>query len=62
MNANVGVASLVVPVGPDVIDVAGAVVSGTLTVNVRVAGEASVLPAASVALTPKVWLPAPSEL
>ena len=62
VNANVGVASLVVPVGPDVIDVAGAVVSGTLTVNVRVAGEASVLPAASVALTPKVWLPAPSEL
>ena len=53
-NAKVGVASLVVPVGPDVIVVSGAVVSGggpAATVNERVAGVASVLPATSVART-----------
>jgi hypothetical protein len=53
-NANVGVLSVVVPVGPDVIVVSGAVVSGggaALTVKERVAGDASVLPATSVART-----------
>ena len=43
----------------------GAVVSAggaVLTVNVRVAGEASMLPAASVARTENVWLPSASEL
>jgi hypothetical protein len=55
VKANVGVLSLVVPVGPEVIVVSGADVSGggavAATVNERVAGEASVLPAASVART-----------
>ncbi len=51
-NSNVGVLSLVAPDGPAVIDVSGAAVS---TVIVRVAGEASVLPEASVAHTLKVY-------
>ncbi len=54
VKANVGVLSLVVPVGPEVIVVSGAVVSGggaVPTVNERVAGDASVLPATSVART-----------
>ena len=42
------------PEGPDVIVVSGASVS---TVKARVAGVASVFPAASVARTLKVWLP-----
>ena len=46
---------LVGPVGPDVIVVSGAVVS---TVNVRVAGVASTLPAASIARTANVCSPA----
>ncbi len=46
-----GDALLVVPVGPLVIVVSGAVVS---TVNARVAGVASTLPAASVARTENV--------
>ena len=45
---NDGASSLVTPVGPLVIVVSGAAVS---TVNARVAGDASVLPAASVART-----------
>ena len=48
---NVGVVTPIVPVGPESIVVFGAVVS---TVNVRVAGEASTLPAASVARTRNV--------
>ena len=51
MNANDGEAPFVVPVGPPVIVVSGAAVS---TVNERVAGVASTLPAASVARTENV--------
>ena len=54
VNANVGVVSLVGPVGPEPIVVSGATLSVgrvVLTVNVRVAGVASTLPAASVART-----------
>ena len=41
-----------------VIEVSGGVVSvGVVTVQVRVAGVGSVLPAASVAVAVKVWLP-----
>ena len=54
VNVNVGVLSLVVPSGGDVIVVFGAAVS---TVNVRDAGVASVLPAASVARTSNVCDP-----
>ena len=60
VNAKVGVVSLVVPFGPDVIVVSGAVVSGggvVPTVNERVAGVASVLPASSVARTATVCGP-----
>ena len=45
--------------GCDVIVVCGAAVS---TVNLRVAGEASVLPAASVARTRTVWPPSASAV
>ena len=51
MNANDGDATFVGPVGPAVIVVSGAAVS---TVNERVAGVASTLPAASVARTENV--------
>jgi hypothetical protein len=60
VKANVGVLSVVVPVGPEVIVVSGAVVSAggaVPTVNARVAGEASVLPATSVARTETLWAP-----
>ena len=53
-NENVGVLSLVVPLGPAVIVVSGGVVS---TVNERVAGEASTLPEASFARTANVCAP-----
>ena len=53
-KANVGVESLVGPLGPEVNDVSGASVS---TVKLRVAGLWSVFPAASVARTSKVWAP-----
>ena len=43
--------------GPDVIVVVGATVS---IVSVRVTGEASVLPAASLARTENVWVPSAS--
>jgi hypothetical protein len=47
----------VVPEGPELIDVSGAVVSAggvtAWTVQLRVAGETSVLPAASAAFTEK---------
>ena len=58
VNVNDGDAPLVVPVGPPVIVVSGAAVS---TVNVRVAGVASTLPAASVARTRNVYAPSASE-
>jgi hypothetical protein len=52
----------VVPDGPEVIEVWGAVVSGAAsTVQVRLAGVASVLPAASVARAEKVCVPAAKE-
>ena len=53
-----GDAFVIVPVGPRVIVVSGAVVS---TVNVRVAGVGSTLPAASVARTENVYVPSASE-
>ena len=53
-NASVAVVDATVPVGPESIVVSGATVS---TVQVRVASVASVLPAASVARTRKVWAP-----
>jgi hypothetical protein len=53
----------VVPDGPEEIEVWGGVVSGVAsTVQVRLAGEASVLPAASVALAEKVCEPEAREL
>jgi hypothetical protein len=59
VNANVGVASPVVPLGLELMLVPGAVVSAGVVsiVNVAVAGLASVLPAPSVARTENVWLP-----
>ena len=62
VNAKDGVLSLDVPVGPDVIVVSGAVVSlggggAVSTVNERVAGDASVLPATSVARTATECVP-----
>ena len=51
MNVNDGAVVVVGPVGPPVIVVSGAAVS---TVNDRVAGVVSTLPAASVARTENV--------
>ena len=56
---NVGAALPVGPVGPPSIAVCGATVS---TVNDRVAGVASTLPAASAARTEKVYVPSASAL
>ena len=56
-NVNVGVAMLIAPLGPLSITVSGAAVS---TVNVRVAGVGSVLPAISVARTENVCSPSGS--
>jgi hypothetical protein len=54
---------LVAPVGPETIVVSGAVVSpGAVIVQVTVAGEASTLPAASVARTVNVCEPTASEV
>ncbi len=53
-NSKAGVGSSVVPVGPEVIVVSGAIVS---TVNVRAAGVGSTLPAASSARTSSVCRP-----
>ena len=63
LEVNVNEALAVVEVllfwGPPVMVVSGGVVSvgGTATVQVRVAGVGSMLVAASVARTVKVWLP-----
>ncbi len=54
-NSNVARSSLVGLSGPASIDVSGAIVS--ITVQARVAGEASALPAASTARTASVWSP-----
>ncbi len=56
-NVNDGAVSPVVPVGPVLIVVSGAAVS---TVNVRVAGVGSMLPAVSVARTENVCAPSAS--
>jgi hypothetical protein len=56
-NVNDWVVAVVVPLGPPVIVVSGAVVS---IVNVRVAGVASTLPAASRARTENVCVPSAS--
>jgi hypothetical protein len=49
---------LVVLPGPELIEVLGGVVSAAeVTLQLRVAGEASVLPAASVAVTENAWEP-----
>ncbi len=53
-NANEAAADAVGPLGPEPIVVSGATVS---TVQVRAASVASMLPAASVARTRKVWSP-----
>jgi hypothetical protein len=58
-NENVALAELLGLGGPATIVVSGGVRS---IVQVRVAGLPSVFPAASVALTWKVWLPSPSPL
>ncbi len=58
VNDIVAVVSVVEAAGPSVIVVSGAVVSaGAVTVQLRVAGDASVLPAASVARTSNVCVP-----
>ena len=56
LNVKLASPVVAVPEGPPVIVVSGAVVSGggTATVQVRVAGDASVLPAASLARTSNV--------
>jgi hypothetical protein len=60
------VVAVVVPEGPELIEVSGAVVSvggvAVCTVQLSVAGVASVLPAASVAFTEKAWEPTASPL
>ncbi len=53
-NVKVALVTLIVPLGPSSIEVLGAVAS---TVNERVAGDGSSLPAASRALTVKVYAP-----
>ena len=58
LKLRLAVVEVVVPEGPELIVVSGAAVSAAAcTVQLRVAGEASVLPAASVALTEKAWEP-----
>jgi methylmalonyl-CoA mutase cobalamin-binding subunit len=62
-KSKLAVVDAVAPEGPATIDVLGGVVSPSArTVQLRLAGEASVLPAASVALTEKVCEPIVSEL
>ena len=65
VKAKVGVESSVGPVGPEPIVVLGAVLSAggvVSTVNARVAGVASVLPAASVARTETLCAPSASAV
>jgi hypothetical protein len=60
VKANEADVLFTVPEGPDVMVVSGGVVSGggaVFTVQVRLAGVASTLPAVSLALTSKVWEP-----
>ena len=67
LKANEALLVVIVPEGPPSSVVSGAVVSAggagvVSTVNERVAGVASVLPAASVARTEKVWAPSGIEV
>jgi hypothetical protein len=61
LKSKLALVEVVVPDGPEEIVVSGAVLStggaGAATVQLRLAGEVSVLPAASVARTAKVWDP-----
>jgi hypothetical protein len=61
LKPRLAVVDVVLVGGPEVIDVLGGVVSvggvSACTVQLRVAGVESVLPAASVALTEKLWVP-----
>lgn len=57
LKAKLGVVSLTRPLGPESIDVSGAVVS---IVKLTAAGVGSVLAAASVARTRKLWAPSGS--
>ncbi len=53
---------VVVPEGPELIEVSGGVVSGaggTSTVQLWLAADGSVLPEVSVARTEKLWAPSP---
>src|SRR3954468_18693387 len=61
-NPRLADAELTVPLGPEVIDVLGAVVSAVVTVQVREAGDASVLPTESVARTSNVCEPSARAL
>jgi hypothetical protein len=65
-KAKLAEVDVVAPEGPELIEVSGAVVSAggvtACTVQLRVAGEASELSAASVALTEKECRPTPSPL
>jgi hypothetical protein len=62
VNEKFASVALVVPEGPDTIDVSGGVVSAVarLIVHVRVAGVGSVFPAASLARTSNVCEPSAS--
>jgi hypothetical protein len=56
LKSKLALVDVIVPKGPETIEVLGGVVSVgscTVTVQLRVAGERSVFPAASVALTAK---------
>jgi hypothetical protein len=62
LKPRLALVEVVVVAGPEVIEVCGAVVSGgACTVQAYVAGEASLLPAASVARTEKAWGPTARE-
>jgi len=55
LKSKFAVVDVVVPEGPETIEVSGGVVSPVAcTIQLRVAGEVSVLPAPSVAFTEKV--------
>ena len=58
-KVKVALAEAIVPEGPESIEVSGGIVS---TLQAWEAGEASALPAASVAATSKVWGPSESPV
>jgi hypothetical protein len=62
VNEKLAEVEVVVPEGPELIEVSGGVVSGgadASTVQLLVAGLGSTLPAASLARTEKLWAPSP---